>query len=418
MTLYLMHFRLTCPDIQRIGWDGENLSKELVVYVDSMEDGNYYLDIEDEEGNKNIIALLKDTAKSRLLVVLTKEMIGAAGTKRLQMRLCSGEETIKKSNVISVYTGTSVNASEPFQHMTPSEFEEVEQRVSDTLQQAADYGVKGDKGDPGEDGEDGVSPTVDTSKSGKVTTITITDATGEHTATINDGQDGSDGKDGKDGVDGQPGRDGVDGSDGERGGKALRISTAPTPITDSEYKNRISIATVMSEAHTDDVIPGDVLFRTTKYFVVQYTDSTYAYTGYGTDFQGPQGETGQAGQNGQDGQDGEDATAFFIDFTIDWEHNTATTSTTFEEAHDAWYAGRMLFARDDSGSHGDNYLIYPLIYISTDEMEFSNFSGGTLTDILFHDDETAQASILLYDDSDTVDQLIQDALDGLLEEEF
>lgn len=40
-------------------------------------------------------------------------------------------------------------------------------------------------------GPAGVSPTVSVSKTGKVTTITITDATGPHTATINDGADGS-----------------------------------------------------------------------------------------------------------------------------------------------------------------------------------------------------------------------------------
>ena len=43
----------------------------------------------------------------------------------------------------------------------------------------------------GEDGEDGVSPTVKIEKVGKVTNITITDATGTHTATINDGVDGT-----------------------------------------------------------------------------------------------------------------------------------------------------------------------------------------------------------------------------------
>ena len=47
------------------------------------------------------------------------------------------------------------------------------------------------QGPPGTDGIDGVSPTVEISKTGKVTTITITDATGPHTATINDGVDGT-----------------------------------------------------------------------------------------------------------------------------------------------------------------------------------------------------------------------------------
>ena len=57
-------------------------------------------------------------------------------------------------------------------------------------------GEKGDKGDTGANGKDGVSPSVDISKSGKVTTINITDATGVHTATINDGEKGEKGDNG------------------------------------------------------------------------------------------------------------------------------------------------------------------------------------------------------------------------------
>ena len=52
-------------------------------------------------------------------------------------------------------------------------------------------GPAGQDGVDGTDGVDGVSPTVEISKTGKVTTITITDATGPHTATINDGVDGT-----------------------------------------------------------------------------------------------------------------------------------------------------------------------------------------------------------------------------------
>ena len=52
-------------------------------------------------------------------------------------------------------------------------------------------GPQGPAGADGTDGAPGISPTVEISKTGKVTTITITDATGPHTATINDGADGS-----------------------------------------------------------------------------------------------------------------------------------------------------------------------------------------------------------------------------------
>ena len=52
-------------------------------------------------------------------------------------------------------------------------------------------GTDGVDGVNGTDGIDGISPTVEISKTGKVTTITITDATGPHTAIINDGADGT-----------------------------------------------------------------------------------------------------------------------------------------------------------------------------------------------------------------------------------
>lgn len=54
-----------------------------------------------------------------------------------------------------------------------------------------DTGATGPAGEDGVDGKDGISPTVKIGKVGKVTTITITDATGAHTATINDGVDGT-----------------------------------------------------------------------------------------------------------------------------------------------------------------------------------------------------------------------------------
>ena len=59
-----------------------------------------------------------------------------------------------------------------------------------------EQGIQGPKGDTGATGNNGVSPSVEISKSGKVTTITITDATGVHTATINDGEKGEKGDNG------------------------------------------------------------------------------------------------------------------------------------------------------------------------------------------------------------------------------
>ena len=69
--------------------------------------------------------------------------------------------------------------------------------------------IQGPAGTDGIDGTNGVSPTVTISKDGTVTTITITDVNGPHTATINDGIDGQDGTNGTNGTDGTDGIDGV-----------------------------------------------------------------------------------------------------------------------------------------------------------------------------------------------------------------
>lgn len=55
-------------------------------------------------------------------------------------------------------------------------------------------GTAGQPGNDGSPGQDGVSPQVSISKEGTVTTITITDASGTHTAAINDGEKGADGE--------------------------------------------------------------------------------------------------------------------------------------------------------------------------------------------------------------------------------
>lgn len=178
-------------------------------------------------------------------------------------------------------------------------------------------GVQGPKGDTGEQGPQGIQgeqgiqgiqgPKGDTGEAGPK------GDTGETGAT---GPQGPKGDTGETGPKGEPG---ATGPQGIRGGKLLRIATQPTPystpIGDYTPRNRIALETVKTEAAIDNVIPGDVLVRAARYFIVQYVDSTYVYTGYGTDFkgdtgdtgpQGPKGDTGATGPQGPAGADGSD----------------------------------------------------------------------------------------------------------------
>ena len=175
-------------------------------------------------------------------------------------------------------------------------------------------GIQGPTGPQGETGPQGIQgiqgiqgPKGDTGETGPKGDTGATGATGPQ------------GPKGDTGDTGPKGDTGATGPQGIRGGKLLRIATQPTPystpIGDYTPRNRIALETVKTEAAIDNVIPGDVLVRAARYFIVQYVDSTYVYTGYGTDFkgdtgetgpQGPKGDTGATGPQGPAGADGDD----------------------------------------------------------------------------------------------------------------
>ena len=116
----------------------------------------------------------------------------------------------------------------------------MERRASEALQQAADYGVKGDKGN-------GIESIELTSTVGAVKTYTITFTDGTTTTfNVMDGKDGTDGKDGKDGVDGKDGKDGVDGTDGKDGVDGKDGKDGADGDTGTTYTPAVSSAGVIS----------------------------------------------------------------------------------------------------------------------------------------------------------------------------
>lgn len=205
-----------------LGFSGENESKELKIMCDDLKaDATYYLDIESAE-RKNIA--LMTAADNTLSILLTSDMLGGAGRKRMQIREVRGS-VVTKSNVFIGEVNTSVNAVEAYSRLPPSEFEQYETQMSDLSKLVEELknhpgtgggsgapGEKGDKGDPGEDGADGKSAYDLAVENGYAGTVT------EWLASLK-GAKGDKGDRGEQGIKGAKGDKGADGAKGDKGDK-------------------------------------------------------------------------------------------------------------------------------------------------------------------------------------------------------
>lgn len=142
-------------------------------------------------------------------------------------------------------------------------------------------GPKGDKGDTGATGPQG--PKGDTGAQGPK---------------------GDTGADGKDGQNGQDGKKGETGDTGQRGTGILKTTTVPTSYTtkvgDFSPKYRIALATVIPQAHVDEVLVGDTIECGYYHYGIGYVDETYAYTVARTSIRGATGAKGATGDPGSD----------------------------------------------------------------------------------------------------------------------
>lgn len=159
---------------------------------------------------------------------------------------------------ISVYDGSYKADAENSEPITPSEIEQYQQILQNSLQQfqnqynALVEETEGDiqaienelqrKVDEGYfDGEDGFSPIAKVIQKSNGATIEIEDKNGKTTADVYNGADGKDGQDGQDGQDGKDGIDGKDGKDAKINGKNSIEIEAGNNITIDNTENGIRI---------------------------------------------------------------------------------------------------------------------------------------------------------------------------------
>lgn len=225
-----------------LGFSGENESKELKIMCDDLKaDATYYLDIESAE-RKNIA--LMTAADNTLSILLTSDMLGGSGRKRMQIREVRGS-VVTKSNVFIGEVNTSVNAVEAYSRLPPSEFEQYETQMSDLSKLVEELknhpgtgggsgapGEKGDKGDPGADGVDGKSAyelAVENGFNGSMSEwlASLKGAKGDKGDRGEQGikgEKGDKGDTGEKGADGVNGKDGKDGLNGENGKSAYELA--------------------------------------------------------------------------------------------------------------------------------------------------------------------------------------------------
>lgn len=139
----MQNWRVTVPpgDVQ-IGFEHDHLTARLEIQTDAPPGWSFKLDVQ-AKYRKNIIDLTRDG--DMLSVDLTRSMLAADGLYRCQLRGINGEQ-VRHTNAFDLYVGDSIGATEAFPDPLPSEFAQMEQRVSEQAEIAAHPPVIADSG--------------------------------------------------------------------------------------------------------------------------------------------------------------------------------------------------------------------------------------------------------------------------------
>lgn len=218
------------------------------------------------------------------------------------------------------------------------------------------------------------------------------------------------------------------GTAGQRGGKILKVTTAPTAYTTQQGgftpSYRMSVSTIKTQSGSSDVIVGDVLYYDTYQYPIGYVTSSYAYTGARVNIkgeqgiqgiQGPQGEQGiqgiqgQQGEQGIQGEKGDDGTSVSVSqirYAVSTtESQPADSSFTYTSvptvAEGSWLWTRVTFSdntktytkskQGKSGTNGTSYYTYvrysvnsngnPMVTTPTSETKYIGVYTGTSSSV-------------------------------------
>lgn len=124
--LYMEDWIVRAPDHYSLGFEGDHLAACIQLSAPLPEGWDLKVDVE-REGRKNVIQLQREG--DLFSAQLTSEMLGADGYYFLQIRGSNGE-VVKHSNVFLAMVYHSINATHEFPPALPSEFQQMERRLT------------------------------------------------------------------------------------------------------------------------------------------------------------------------------------------------------------------------------------------------------------------------------------------------
>lgn len=125
--IYMTDWNICTPPGFSLGFEGDNEVTSLEISTDLTEDWDLKVDVE-KDGQKNIIQLSRDGEVYSAL--LTASMLADDGTYAMQVRGTLGDQ-VRHSNLFYAMVFNSINAVDAFPPLLPSEFEQMEDRLTD-----------------------------------------------------------------------------------------------------------------------------------------------------------------------------------------------------------------------------------------------------------------------------------------------
>lgn len=115
-----------CAENLSLGFQGDNDTQILAISTDLTEGWNLKIDV-DKDGEKNILQLSKDG--NVYYVILKSSMLADSGQYIMQVRGTLGDK-VKHSNLFFATVNHSVNAPDAYPPPVPSEFTQIEERIT------------------------------------------------------------------------------------------------------------------------------------------------------------------------------------------------------------------------------------------------------------------------------------------------
>lgn len=125
--LYMEHWRVCPPECYCLGFEGDHLAASFQLTAPLPEGWDLKVDVE-KDGQKNTIQLQREGEV--FSAELTASMLAVDGYYFMQIRGTCGD-VVRHSNVFLAQVFHSINAQKAFPDPLPSEFEQMERRLSD-----------------------------------------------------------------------------------------------------------------------------------------------------------------------------------------------------------------------------------------------------------------------------------------------